>query len=148
MRLVAAVSFAVVSVAAQEPGGAPEKVDFTRQVAPLLVSRCIECHGPKEQKGDLRLDAKQYTFAADAEEFWCVVPGKPDDSELVIRVALPQDDDDFMPQKGEALSKDEVALLTRWVQEGADWPAASAFPLSSTSAMIGWIDSRLKSGPS
>lgn len=124
MRLVAAVSFAVVSVSAQEPGGAQEKVDFTRQVAPLLVSRCIECHGPKEQKGDLRLDAKEYVFAADAEEFWSVVPGKPDDSELVIRVGLPQDDDDFMPQKGEALNKAEVELLSRWVAEGAEWPAA------------------------
>jgi mono/diheme cytochrome c family protein/YHS domain-containing protein len=124
--LVACVVSAVLSLAAlpaQEPAAA--KVDFQKQIAPLLLARCIDCHGPKEQKGDLRLDAKAHLFPAGDEAEWSVVPGKPDDSDLLRRLGLPADDDDVMPAKGEPLTKEQQDLIRRWIAEGAEWPATA-----------------------
>lgn len=118
--LVFAFSLLVVAVP-QEPAAEAPRVDFTKQIAPLLLERCIDCHGPKEQKGDLRLDAKSHLFGADEPS---VVAGKPDDSELLRRLGLPADDDEVMPQKGEALSKEQQQLVRDWIAQGAEWPEA------------------------
>ena len=56
MRIAVPLVLSLVPLAAQA------KVDFQKQIAPLLVARCIECHGPEEQKGDLRLDARAFAF--------------------------------------------------------------------------------------
>jgi mono/diheme cytochrome c family protein len=118
--LAFALSLLVVA-APQEPAAKAPRVDFTKQIAPLLLERCIDCHGPKEQKGDLRLDAKSHLFGADEPS---VVAGKPDDSELLRRLGLPADDDEVMPQKGEALSKEQQQLVRDWIAQGAEWPEA------------------------
>jgi mono/diheme cytochrome c family protein/YHS domain-containing protein len=108
---------------AVEPAPATTKVDFGKQIAPILIGRCIECHGPKEQKGDLRLDARAFLFAEGEEDAWVAPPGKPDDSELVRRLGLPLDDEEIMPAKGEPLTKEQQAVVRQWVAEGAEWPA-------------------------
>lgn len=118
MRIVASLLLSLAPLAAQA------KVDFEKQIAPILVSRCIECHGPKEQKGDLRLDAREFVFAEGDEDYWTVIPKDPGDSELVHRLGLPLDDEEIMPAKGEPLSKEQQALIQRWVTEGATWPEA------------------------
>jgi mono/diheme cytochrome c family protein/YHS domain-containing protein len=115
--------------AVQEPaaGAAPAAkapVDFSKQVAPLLVQRCIECHGPKLQKGDLRLDSREAVFPKGAEDSWTVTPGTPEESELVHRIELPLGDEDIMPNKGEPLTKPQQELLRQWVAEGAHWDEA------------------------
>ena len=76
MRIVALLLLSLAPLAAQA------KVDFEKQIAPILISRCIECHGPKEQKGDLRLDARAFAFGDD-EDYWSIIPKKPGDSELI-----------------------------------------------------------------
>ncbi len=103
---------------------AQDKVDFTKQIAPILVQRCIDCHGPEEQEGDLRLDRKEFVFAPGDEEFWVIAPKDPDASEMLRRFGLGLDDDELMPASGEPLSKDQQALFRKWVEEGAEWPAA------------------------
>lgn len=123
MRRQALALLATSVVAAQEPPATAAKVDFTRQIAPILVARCIGCHGPKEQKGDLRLDAKTHLFVEGKQNEWPVVPGKPDDSDLLRRLGLPPDDEDIMPAKGEPLGKEQQALFRQWITEGASWPA-------------------------
>ena len=129
LAAVVALTVATASATAQEPKPdapppAAAPVDFVRDIAPILVARCIECHGPKEQKGDLRLDARGHLFPAGDEAEWSVAPGKPDDSELLNRLGLPPDDDDIMPAKGEPLSKAQQELFRRWIAEGASWPEA------------------------
>lgn len=115
MRLLALVPALLPLV----PAFAQEKIDFDKQIAPLLVSRCIECHGPDKDKGDLRLDQKAFALP---EADSTIVPGKPDESELVHRVELPAGDDDIMPNKGEPLTGPQQKLLRQWVAEGAEWP--------------------------
>ncbi|MBL8755843.1 MAG: YHS domain-containing protein [Planctomycetes bacterium] len=129
MRAFASIVFVFAFAAplallvAQEPTPAVAPVDFQKQIAPMLLARCIDCHGPKEQKGDLRLDAKAHLFPQGDEAEWSVVPGKPDDSDLLRRLGLPADDDDVMPAKGEPLTKEQQELFRRWIAEGAVWPA-------------------------
>ncbi|MFO1051477.1 MAG: c-type cytochrome domain-containing protein [Planctomycetota bacterium] len=109
------------SPAPQDPGTAAQKVDFEKQIRPLLRDHCVKCHGPDKQKGKLRLDLRRFAFDEDKGSF---VPGKPDDSEALVRVKLPADDPDVMPNEGEKLNAEQIALLQRWIEEGADWPDA------------------------
>lgn len=89
--------------------------------AAIFEQRCVKCHGPRRQKGDLRLDDLALTFAGAPEE-WVIVPGKPDASELLRRVQLPHDDPDFMPRKDDPLSSEELAVVTKWIGDGAPYP--------------------------
>lgn len=121
--LATALPLALASFAfAQEETGKP--VDFEKQIAPILIERCIECHGPKEQEGDLRLDAREHVFVEGDEDWWVVQPKDVAASELYRRLLLPLDDDEIMPAKGEPLSKEQQALFRRWIEQGAAWPAA------------------------
>ena len=88
---------------------------FHRSILPLLRDRCFRCHGEKE-KGGLKLDSRKRLLAA-------VVPGDPHRSELIKRIRTP-DEDERMPPTGEPLNQDQVAVLEKWITEGATWPAA------------------------
>jgi YHS domain-containing protein/mono/diheme cytochrome c family protein len=99
-------------------------VEFQKDIAPILLQRCVKCHGAEKQKGDLRLDRRAHVFPEDTE-VWTVQPGKPDDSELLRRLGLPADDDDRMPNEGEPLAAEQIDLVRRWIAAGADWPAAA-----------------------
>lgn len=108
---------------AQDPPAKPAPVDFKRDVAPILVERCLECHGASEHKGELRLHQRAELFPAGREGEWSVQPGKPEASDLIRRIGLPTSDEEVMPNKGAPLTKVQQELLARWVAEGADWPA-------------------------
>lgn len=118
MRTLAVVAVLNASLWAQQP-----TVDFVKDVAPIFLQRCTECHGEKQQKGDLRLDGKDHLFGKD-EAKWSVKPGKPDESDLLRRVMLPVGDDEVMPNKGETLTAPQIAVLKSWIAAGAEWPAA------------------------
>jgi hypothetical protein len=94
------------------------RVDFARDVQPILAKHCLECHGPSQQKAKLRWDDRKSVLERKQP---LVVAGKPGDSEL-IRLTVSTDPDEMMPPKGERLSKEEVATLRQWIAEGASWP--------------------------
>ncbi|MGZ0175080.1 MAG: c-type cytochrome domain-containing protein, partial [Planctomycetales bacterium] len=72
---------------------AADSVDFEEQILPLFYQRCFSCHSEKkEAKADLRLDSVKAI-----RESGVIAPGKPDESELLIRISLPHEDDGFMP---------------------------------------------------
>ncbi len=100
-----------------------ERVDFATQIKPLLSDRCFVCHGPDEQerKGDLRLDLKE-----DALEV--IVPGKPQESLFFKRIAH-EDPEERMPpmDSKRQLSAEEIQLIKRWIQQGAEWSDHWAF---------------------
>jgi hypothetical protein len=94
---------------------ASAKVDFVKDIQPILVKTCVECHSADKTKGDLRLDNKEGAMHA-------LKAGKGAESELYKRVILPKDHDDVMPPKGELLTKAQTDLLKAWIDEGAVWP--------------------------
>jgi len=102
---------------------AAETVDFNREVRPILSNYCFTCHGPDEaeRQADLRLDTKRGAFE-DLGGYAAIVPGKPDESELVYRLTA-EDPDERMPPEssGKSLTKSEIELLHRWVEQGADY---------------------------
>lgn len=100
-------------------------IDYASVVRPLLDRYCVECHGEKKQKGGVRYDRWNGRIAGVAEGDLqpVIVPGKPEASELVRRIELPPDSEDAMPPAGrERPSPDEIAILRRWVLQGAVWP--------------------------
>ncbi len=111
------------ATAADPPAG--DRVDFNRQVRAILSDKCYACHGPDpgHRKAGLRLDLKEGIFGEAKSGFPPVVPGDPDESELIVRVTADEDDEDRMPPKslGRALTPAEIDVLTRWVEQGAEW---------------------------
>ena len=112
----------LVAHAAPKAGG---KVDFTRDIRPILSDNCFACHGPdtNKVKADLRLDLKAEAFRKLDSGEVAIVPGKPEQSRLLQLVSLPLDDDDHMPPKktGKKLTAAQLDLLRRWIAEGAKW---------------------------
>lgn len=95
-------------------------VDFDQDIRPLLQQHCVECHGEKKQKGELRLDAKIFAFK-DGHDGMAIVAGDAARSLLLQRIKS-TDDDERMPPKGAPLSPAQTALIQAWIQSGAAWP--------------------------
>jgi len=100
------------SVAAETP------VSFRKDIAPLLQRRCAACHGEDSAKCGYRLDNFQRMSKAGDSDLPPLVAGKTKDSEL-YQLLIEKDANDRMPQKADALPKHEIALVERWIQEGA-----------------------------
>jgi mono/diheme cytochrome c family protein len=109
----------------QAPSAATEKpvaVDYLRDVKPIFARRCFSCHGPIQQKSELRLDTAAAMLKG-GENGPAITAGKPDDSDLLSYV---RSDSDFrMPPAGEGtpLTSEEIDILTRWIARGAKAPA-------------------------
>src|SRR5580698_4565364 len=120
------VRFLVVCVILFSPaiGIAGDKVDFRRDIRPILSNHCFKCHGPAVQKGKLRLDDRE-----SATKHSAIAPGKPTDSELLSRIVLPDSDEQRMPPReaGERLTPDQVAKLKAWIEQGAEYTPHWAF---------------------
>jgi mono/diheme cytochrome c family protein len=101
---------------------AGETPDFERQVRPILTAHCVKCHGPDEASGGLRLDRGGDALAG-GDSGQAIVPGKAAQSYLLERVQA-KDEAERMPPEGEPLSADQIALLARWIDAGANWPGA------------------------
>ena len=95
--------------------------DFRKQIQPILESNCVRCHTESKVKGGLRMDTHE-KFLEGGETADAVVPGNPAKSELLVRIHLRPIDEGVMPDEGQALKPEEVALLDAWVESGADWP--------------------------
>lgn len=87
-------------------------VSFERDVLPIFVARCAECHGEAKVKGGLRLDSLDHVMGA---ESWVLSIDEPSESDLVIRVKMHEDDDGAMPPKGERLASVEIATIEAWI---------------------------------
>src|SRR6266545_2035417 len=114
---------AVLAAAGILNAGAAAKVDFAKEILPTL-QECIKCHGPEKQKGKMRLDSRDAALKG-GKTGPAFVVGDSSKSELVRRISLPKSDDDFMPSEGEPLSKEKIAQIKKWIDEGADWPATA-----------------------
>ncbi|HEX7899575.1 MAG TPA: PSD1 and planctomycete cytochrome C domain-containing protein [Planctomycetota bacterium] len=118
MRLLPLPLLALLG-AVQDPPPA-QKVDFVRDVQPLLKASCLKCHGAEKPKGQFRLDARGPALKGGVGGP-AILPGRGADSHL-IKLLLDADDEVRMPQKAPALAKEKIDLLRRWIDEGAVWP--------------------------
>ena len=109
LMLLAALLLTPVLLAA-----APAKLDFNRDIRPILSDRCFSCHGPDEKarQAGLRLDNKEGAFARPG----VIVAGDPSASRLLKRVS-----GGGMPPTGPALTPAQIDLLKQWVNSGANW---------------------------
>lgn len=107
-------------------GGSADAQRFHSEVLPILREACFRCHGEKE-KGGLKLNSRERVLAGGESDFPTVVPGKPDESELIERVRT-SDEDLVMPPTGDGLSDDQIVTMETWIRDGAPWPAAPVDP--------------------
>ncbi len=111
---------ATLASAAEKP-----RVDFEREILPLLKDHCYQCHDNRKHPSGLRLDLKASALRGGDSGKSAVVPGDGAKSELIRRVAS-TDKGNFMPPMGERLSASQVKILRDWIDGGADWPDALA----------------------
>ena len=110
-----------VEVSDDAVGVAP--IDFAKQIRPIFAEHCSACHVPERRRGDLVLIPISAAFARPPTE-WVIQPGHPQRSPMLMRVRLPADDPDRMPREGDPLSDAQIALLARWIAEGASFDDA------------------------
>ncbi|HKS38920.1 MAG TPA: PSD1 and planctomycete cytochrome C domain-containing protein [Verrucomicrobiae bacterium] len=116
---VAALAGSVLGFCAEPSTGTRDRLQFNRDIRPILSDTCSACHGPdkNQRKAKLRLDVRE-----NAIEKGAIVPGKPDESELVARI-FATDEDDLMPpaDSHKTLTPEQKEKLRRWITEGAEY---------------------------
>ena len=99
--------------------------DFNRDIRPVLSGKCFHCHGPDAAAREAKLRLDQRAAAVDSG---AIIPGAPDQSELITRISS-HDEDERMPPKGDPLNADQIAKLRAWIQDGARYDAHWAFQM-------------------
>jgi len=105
-----------------QPSHGQGKVDFARDIQPLLKERCFECHGPTKQNNGYRLDRRSVAMSGVVRPN--IIPRSSVSSRLIRRVIGPEFGTQMPPD--DQLTRDEIGLLKRWIDEGAEWPDALA----------------------
>jgi mono/diheme cytochrome c family protein len=96
------------------------KVDFVRDVQPILRASCVECHSADNKKGRLRLDAKPFaTAGGQSGAVLAAGEGKPS---ILVKRVTGQGGEKQMPFKRPPLPDEQIRVLTAWVEQGAPWP--------------------------
>jgi hypothetical protein len=117
---------------------------FEREVRPILVDHCSQCHGPAKQESDLRLDSRESILKGGLSGA-AVVAGDPAKSLLIA--AIRHEGDLQMPPKGK-LTEAQIAAMTHWVKLGAPWPKeVSAKPATSDARRTHWAFQPLRDPP-
>ncbi|MEY2714750.1 MAG: hypothetical protein RIT24_1093, partial [Planctomycetota bacterium] len=111
-------------------GASPRAVDFEREIAPIFAAKCLPCHGPEKQRSGYRLDVKTIALAGGETSAPNITPGAADTSPL-IRYVTGADPEMQMPPKGEPLSATEIALVRKWIDEGATWPETASVQVAN-----------------
>src|SRR6266511_588225 len=102
----------------QLPPAATQKVDYEKDVKPLLAQNCYGCHGDAVQQSGLRLDLRQNALRG-GDYGPVILPGKSADSKLIRRL-VDGDGGMQMPPTG-ALAPEDIGILRAWIDQGADF---------------------------
>ena len=108
-----------------------KRLEFNRDIRPILSDACFHCHGPdeKERFGGLRLDLESHAFKPAKSGFPAIVKGDAEESELIARIFLPDNDEDHMPplDSGKSITKEQKEILRKWIDQGAEYQGHWAF---------------------
>lgn len=116
LLVISAAAFSMVACNKPQP-----KVSFTKEIKPLLEARCVNCHNAGALFGELNLENRELAFKPRAKGA-AITPGSPDKSPLYLVLTLPEGDRKAMPPTGHRISEEEMALIKRWIAQGAEWP--------------------------
>jgi mono/diheme cytochrome c family protein len=101
------------------------RVNFGKDIAPILESSCANCHGRGKARGGFQIDTRE-TFLKEADSGPAVIPGNSRESHL-IHLVSGLDPDNVMPQKGTRLTAEQVGLMRAWIDQGLPWEADVTF---------------------
>ena len=128
--------FGAPSASAEHHETPQATLNYNLDIRPILADNCFACHGPdaKTRQANLRFDTKAGAFS-EPSGYPVIVPGKPEESELHLRIAS-EDDSYRMPPAGfnKTLTPEQIEAVTQWIREGAKWEEHWAFttPVRST----------------
>lgn len=97
-----------------------DSVNFEKQIQPIFKKNCYDCHGPHKQESGLRLDQRQEALAG-GQSGPAIVPNDSGGS-LLIQLVSSDDPEKVMPPKGDSLTRAQIELLKKWIDDGAQWP--------------------------
>lgn len=112
------LTFTGTSSADEPAAEAQAEISFRRDVAPVLVERCLGCHGQQDAKGEYQLHTFESLMKGGYSGASIVTPGKSDESELYLLVST-DDAETRMPKEADPLTAEQVAAVKRWIDEGA-----------------------------
>jgi hypothetical protein len=116
-------ALAIVAVcAARSVSAAGSRVDFDRDVLPIFRAACSKCHGPEKSESQLRLHDRSAVLKGGVSGA-VIVPGQPEKS-LLFELITDKDADLRMPKDSPALSNEQIEIIRRWIEQGAEWPEA------------------------
>lgn len=108
-------TFLIFSMSCQE-----ERVDFNTQVRPILNKNCISCHGGVKQSGGFGLIFRENALGETKNGKTGIVPEHPEKSEMISRIT--HDNPEMrMPLERDPLKQEEIDILTKWIEQGAEW---------------------------
>ncbi|HEY1876629.1 MAG TPA: c-type cytochrome domain-containing protein, partial [Rhizomicrobium sp.] len=105
---------------------AAQQVDFNRDIRPIFNAHCITCHGGVKQAGGVSFSYREQALGKGKSGRAIVVPGNPRASEMIARITS-RDPEYRMPLHQQPLDRAQVALLRRWIAQGAPWENYWAF---------------------
>lgn len=111
----------VLSVAALSQAQAGT-VDFSRHIKPILEAKCATCHNQEALPGKMSLANRAEAQRSGGLRGF-ILPGQPETSPLITRLSESHTAVQAMPPVGESLTKEEIAVIKRWISQGASWPA-------------------------
>jgi mono/diheme cytochrome c family protein len=107
------------------PAPAARRVQFVRDIKPILDASCVQCHGRGRSKGGLQLDTRE-TLLKGGDSGPALVIGNSQES-LLIALVSGSDPENVMPKKGSRLTADQVGLLRAWIDQGLYWDSGITF---------------------
>lgn len=111
--------------------------DFEKDILPIFEEHCFSCHGPKKQKGELRVDQRAHLLRGGDSGIASVVPGNSVDSYLV-ELLKDSDPEYRMPYEEDPLSSGQIALIEAWIAEGAEWPGQMGMVITEVEGADHW----------
>jgi hypothetical protein len=97
-----------------------DRVDFSRDIRPILNQNCVSCHGGVRQKNGVSFIYREDALGKGKSGRPTIVPGDPDASEFIVRI-ISSDPEARMPYHAPPLPPQQITLLRRWIKEGAQW---------------------------
>jgi len=135
--MIAGIVALAGTVGAATVGADADEVQFDQQIRPILAKNCFHCHGPdeKQRQADLRLD-RESDFGVESNEHQVVAAHSPDQSELFRRITSEDPELRMPPVDSEfQLSREEIALIGRWIEQGAIWKQHWSFTAPTRPAL-------------